>query len=269
MNSPDSRLNPERPQVVILCGGRGTRLREHTEGIPKPLVEIGGMPILWHLMKIYSEYGFRDFILCLGYKGDKIKDFFMNFHTRREGDFVLEVRNGQRQVQGMHYGLDDWRVSFVDTGLETNTGGRIKRIERYITGPTFFATYADGLASINLTSLLDFHATCGRIGTVTCVRPRSQFGIVTLDDTLVTGYEEKPLMTQWVSGGFFVFNREIFKYLADDDILERRPIEQLCADRQLAAYQFENYWACMDTYKDTQLLNDLWHSDSAPWKIWK
>lgn len=232
---------------MILCGGRGTRLREHTEEIPKPLVEIGGVPILWHLMKIYSEHGFRDFILCLGYKGDKIKDFFMNCSTQGNG----------------------WRVTFADTGLDTNTGGRIKRIEPHVTGPTFFATYADGLASIDLGNLLDFHFASGRIGTVTCVRPRSQFGIVTLEGDVVTQYEEKPVMSQWVSGGFFVFNREVFRYLGDDDILERQPIERLCADRQLAAYRLDRFWACMDTYKDTQLLNDLWSSDRAPWKIWQ
>ena len=144
------------------------------------------------------------------------------------------MRSGQRQVQGRPYGLDDWRISFVDTGLETNTGGRIKRVEHHVTGSTFFATYADGLASIDLTNLLNCHLASGRIGTVTCVRPRSQFGIVTLDGDMVTDYEEKPVMTQWVSGGFFVFNREMFNYLTDDDILERRPIEKLCADRQLA-----------------------------------
>jgi glucose-1-phosphate cytidylyltransferase len=260
---------PERrPQVVILCGGRGTRLREHTEAVPKPLVEIGGMPILWHLMKIYSEHGFCDFILCLGYKGNKIKDFFMNFHRRVDGDFVLDVRDGQPHVQGKSYALDDWRVTFVDTGLETNTGGRIKRVEPYLDGNTFFATYADGLADIDLAALLDFHRANGRIGTVTCVRPRSQFGIVTLDGDTVTQYEEKPVMTQWVSGGFFVFNRDIFQYLGDDDILERQPIERLCAEQQLAAYRLERFWACMDTYKDTQQLNDLWDSNRAPWKVW-
>lgn len=266
MNETERRA---RPQVVILCGGRGTRLREHTEAVPKPLVEIGGMPILWHLMKIYSQHGFRDFILCLGYKGDRIKDFFMNFNTRCEGDFVLEVTNGERHIHGQPYTLDDWRVTFVDTGLETNTGGRIKRIERYVTGPTFFATYADGLASVDLTGLLNFHHACGRIGTVTCVRPRSQFGIVSLDGDRVTRYEEKPLMTEWVSGGFFVFNREIFQHLGDDDILERQPIERLCESGQLAAYRLDSFWACMDTYKDTQVLNDLWHSDRAPWKVWQ
>jgi len=233
------------PQVIILCGGQGTRLREHTQSIPKALVEIGGRPILWHIMKLYAHYGFREFIVCLGYKGELIRAYFET-HT------------------------DQWSVTFVDTGAETQTGGRVLRVLPHVTGDTVFVTYGDGLANIDLSDLLRFHRRQGTATTITCVNPESPFGIVEIGaDQRVVRYQEKPRMDQWISGGFFVFERRAFSYLQGDaDILERRPFEQMAADGELSAYRFKDFWTCMDTYKDTQRLNALWESGQAPWKVW-
>ena len=269
MKRPSEPDTAQRPQVVILCGGKGTRLREHTELIPKPLVEIGGMPILWHIMKLYAHYGFRDFVLCLGYKGDSIKEFFMQWRAWKHCDFVLEFRDGQARVSSETDRPDGWTITFAEAGEDTNTGGRLKRVEPYVRTSPFFATYADGLADIDLTHLIEFHRAKGTVATVTCVLPRSQFGIVDIDsDDRIVRYDEKPVMDKWVSGGFFVFDRAIFSYLGEDDVLEREPFERLARDRQFSAYRFKGFWACMDTYKDTQMLNDAWRSQQAPWKVW-
>ena len=231
-------------QTVILCGGKGTRLREFTENLPKPLVEIGGKPILWHIMKIYSYYGFNDFILCLGYKGEMIKEYFRN--------------------------NSEWKITFVDTGQETYTGGRIKKIERYIDGGVFLVTYSDGLSNINLNELLNFHKSKKTIATITCVNPISQFGILEIDEQgIITMFKEKPLVNQWINGGFFVFNKEIFNYLSENDVLEKHPFERLANEKKISAYKFNGFWSCMDTYKDTQTLNELWDKGSAPWRIWR
>lgn len=233
-------------RTVILCGGEGTRLRELTESIPKPLVEIGGKPILWHIMKIYSYYGFNDFILCLGYKGNLIEEYFK--------------KNKE----------ENWNIIFADTGLKTNTGGRIKKIEKYIDDEIFLANYGDGLADINLNKLLSFHKRMNKIATITCVNPVSQFGIIKINDSnLITAFKEKPLLNQWINGGFFVFNKKIFDYLTGDDILEKRPFETLAKERQIVAYKFSGFWDCMDTFKDMQLLNELWQKENAPWKVWR
>ncbi|MDP7179740.1 MAG: sugar phosphate nucleotidyltransferase [Candidatus Woesearchaeota archaeon] len=229
-------------KTVILCGGEGTRLKELTEGIPKPLVEIGGKPILWHIMKIYSSFGFNDFVLCLGYKGEMIEDYFKN-------------------------NKEDWKIEFVDTGAKTNTGGRIKKVEEYVSG-RFLATYGDGLADIDLKGLVDFHDGKKKIATMTCVNPLSQFGVLDISDDLVMGFREKPPLNQWINGGFFVFEPKIFEYLTDDCVLEKEPFEKLAIDKQMAAYKFEKYWDCMDTFKDMQTMNKLWKDGSAPWKRW-
>ena len=232
-----------RPQVVILCGGQGMRLREHTESIPKPLVEIGGKPILWHLMKLYAHYGFDDFVLCVGYKGEQIREF-----VKRD---------------------NPWNVVAVETGQETNTGGRLKRVQPYVTSPTFFATYADGLASINLPELLAFHRRQATAATMTCVKPRTHYGLVDIGaGHRVTGYREKPQLETWVNGGFFVFEQAVFESIHDDETLEREPLERLMRAGQLSAYPFDGFWVCMDTYKDTQTLNQLWQSGKAEWKVW-
>lgn len=228
-------------KVVILCGGKGNRLRERTEYLPKPLIEIGGKPVLWHVMKIYASQGFNDFVLCLGYRGDKIKEYF-----RR---------------------CSRWNIVFAETGEDTNTGGRIKSIEKHIDSNNFFITYADGLANIDINKLLDFHYSHGKIASITVVNPRAGFGILKLNnENLVTEFEEKPLLNQWINGGFFVFNQSFFKYLTKDSILERQPLECLAKERQLVAYKHTGFWRCMDTYKDNLELNQLWQAGQAGWK---
>ncbi|MBI3036802.1 glucose-1-phosphate cytidylyltransferase [Candidatus Woesearchaeota archaeon] len=256
-------------KVVILCGGKGTRFREYPEEIPKPLAVIGGKPILWHLMKTYSHYGYKDFILCLGYKGDMIKKYFIE-EEWRASDFTMNLKNRQKQTLAAGE-EEDWNITFADTGLETNTGGRIKRIEKYIPqGEDFFATYGDGLANIDIRQLLEFHKKKGGIATITCLRPYSQFGIVEIDDnsSAVTSFKEKPRLDYWINGGFFVFKKEIFNYLGDNDVLEQKPFETLAAKKEIAAYKFEGFWQCMDTFKDYQSFNELWEK-GAPWKVWR
>jgi glucose-1-phosphate cytidylyltransferase len=232
--------------VVILCGGRGTRLREHTEAIPKPLVEIGGRPILWHVMRIYAEQGFRRFVLCLGYRGELIAEFV--------------------GADGLPAGLE---IECVDTGEATPTGGRIARVADRLRGRRFCATYADGVADIDLGALLDFHRGHGALATLTVVRPELQFGVARLDgDGRVVGFEEKPRFQGWINGGFFCFEHGVIDYLAEDSVLEREPFERLAADGELRAYRHSGFWDCMDTYQDAVLLNDLWAERRAPWKLW-
>ena len=255
-------------QVVILCGGKGTRLKEKTQYIPKALVEVGGQPILWHIMKGYASFGYTDFVLCLGYLGDNIRDYFRNNGTvlpqRRSAPSVAETIR-YRTARGQ-----TWQITCVDTGLETNTGGRIRRAAPLVEGETFFATYGDGVADLDLLTLLDFHRNHKRIATLTAVNPISQFGIVELDGRgVITAFQEKPRLKEWVNGGFFVFNRAVFDYLEDNSVLERDPFERLARERQIMAYQHHSFWACMDTYKDTMMLDSLWRSGQAPWKTWE
>jgi glucose-1-phosphate cytidylyltransferase len=232
--------------VVILCGGRGTRLREHSETIPKPLVEIGGRPILWHVIRIYAEQGFGRFLLCLGDRGQMIEEF---------------VRS-----EGLPAGLT---IECVDTGNDTPTGGRIALVGDRVHGDRFCATYADGVADVDLHSLLDFHGDHGALATLTVVRPELQFGVARLNGAgRVEGFVEKPRFDGWINGGFFCFERGVLDYLREDSVLEREPFERLAADGQLRAYQHIGFWDCLDTYKDAVLLNDLWNSGRAPWKSW-
>jgi glucose-1-phosphate cytidylyltransferase len=232
------------PTVVILCGGRGTRLQEHTHAIPKALVEIGGRPILWHVMQLYASHGFGDFVLCTGYLGDQVRDF-----ARAQAPAGARVR-------------------CIDTGLETPTGGRIALVADAL-GDTFCATYADGVADLDLRGLLRFHADHGALATMTVVRPALPFGVTELDGSgRVTGFQEKPRSAQWVNGGFFCFQPGVLARLREDSVLEREPLESLAAEGELRAYRHEGFWDCMDTYKDAILLNDLWASGAAPWKAW-
>lgn len=257
-------------KTVILCGGRGTRLGEHGKSLPKALIEIGGRPIIWHLLKLYSHYGYKDFILCLGYLGDEIKRYFLEHHWL-DNDFTLQMNSGgDYQLEKHQTGTDDWRITFVDTGVDTNTGGRIKQIEKYIgNDETFCATYGDGLSDLNLHDLVDFHQKQNYLATLTAVHPLSNFGIMKLDnDDSVVEFQEKPRMEEWINGGFFVFNRKVFEYLEESSVLEREPLERLANERQLIAYKHTGFWKCMDTYKDNMEFNQLWDSEKAAWKVW-
>jgi glucose-1-phosphate cytidylyltransferase len=232
--------------VVILCGGRGTRLSERTESIPKALVEIGARPILWHVIAIYAEQGFRRFLLLTGYKGERIEEWV------RRSSWPSGVE-----------------VSCLDTGLDTPTGGRIKLAQERIGEAPFSATYADGVADIDLSALVDFHREGSSQATMTVVRPELQFGVAELDDeNLVRGFHEKPRVDNWINGGFFCFDPGVFDYLSEGSVLEREPLERLAADGQLRAYRHRGFWDCMDTYKDAVLLNDLWDSGEPPWRVW-
>ena len=254
--------------VVVLCGGKGTRLREKTEEIPKPLVEIGGRPILWHVLKHYAHFGIQDFTLCLGYKGLKIKEYFLESDSWRSNNFALSRGDNGSEIKLLADTLERWNIAFIDTGLGTKTGGRIKKVEPYVEGDLFMATYADGVADIDIGDLLEFHRRHGRIATVTAVRPASQFGIMKLDeDGRVAEFMEKPRLNDWVNGGFFVFDRRFFSYLEEDSVLEREPFERLAMEGEIMAYRHEGYWACMDTYKDRTTLDGLWRNRPAPWEM--
>ncbi len=255
-------------KTVILCGGRGTRLGEHGASVPKALIEIGEQPVIWHLLKIYAHYGFDDFVLCLGFLSDKIKRFFIE-RQWLNADFTIDANSNQSLLE-MNKAFENWRVTFAETGLETNTGGRLKKVQKYLVGEeTFFVTYGDGLANINLDELLRFHKSHGKIATLTAVHPRTNFGIIKLDgENLVSEFHEKPVMNEWINGGFFVFNREIFDYLDENCILEREPLERLAQEKQLAAFPHEKFWKCVDTYKDNIEFNELWNEGKADWKVW-
>lgn len=231
-------------KAVILCGGRGTRLGESGRSVPKALINIGEKPIIWHLMSNYAHYGIRDFVLCLGFLGDEIR--------------VNPLLNST-----------DWNVTFVDTGLDTNTGGRLRQVADYLMGEdTFCVTYGDGLSDVNINSLTDFHRGHGRAATVTAIHPHSNFGIMDVaDDGRITAFREKPVLKEWINGGFFVFNQQIFDQLGENDVLEREPFERLSDTGEMMAYKHEGFWKCMDTFKDNLEFEQLW-SDGGPWKVW-
>lgn len=255
-------------KVAILCGGKGTRMREETEFRPKPMVEIGGRPLLWHIMNIYAHYGFKDFIICLGYKGNMIKQYFLNYEAMNN-DFTIQLGN-RASIQYHNHSEADWLVTLVDTGLEAQTGIRVKKIERYIDGDTFMLTYGDGLSDINISRLLDCHKSHGKIGTVTGVHPPSRFGELVMKDNKVEQFSEKPQnMKGLINGGFFVLNRAFFDYLDDDEgcILEKKPLEKLAADGELVVYPHEGFWQCVDTYRELEVLNDMWRKSNAPWRF--
>ncbi|HEY2511707.1 MAG TPA: glucose-1-phosphate cytidylyltransferase [Polyangiaceae bacterium] len=257
-------------KVVILCGGQGTRLREETEFRPKPLVEVGGRPILWHIMKLYAHYGLREFVLCLGYRGNMIKEYFLDYEAMNN-DFTIALGTQNRITYHDSHEEQDFQVTLTNTGLETMTGGRVKRTERFVTEPTFMVTYGDGLSNVDLNKLLAYHKSHGKLATVTTVRPTSRFGVVECEpDGRVGRFTEKPQIDGWTSAGYFVFDRRVFDYLEGDDcILERGPMERLAREGQLMAYKHDGFFFAMDTYREFALLNEMWRRQEAPWKVWR
>jgi len=254
-------------KVVILAGGLGTRLSEETEVKPKPMVEIGGMPILWHIIKIYSTQGFNEFIICLGYKGYIIKEYFANYFLHLS-DVTIELATGKINVHNCK--SEDIKLTLIDTGISTQTGGRIKRVSEYIGSETFMLTYGDGLADINIKDLLNFHKKNKKLATVTAVRPPGRFGSLILNNNEVLRFEEKPLGDgSWINGGFFVLEPEVLNYIKDDNTFwERGPMTKLALDGQLSAYKHLGFWKPMDTIRDKIELQNLWDGGKAPWKIW-
>ena len=254
-------------KVVILAGGFGTRLAEETEIKPKPMVEIGGRPILWHIMKHYAHHGFRDFYIALGYKGEVIKRYFMDYYTLT-GNMMINLSKGEVEVQNKE--CEDWTVHLIDTGLNTYTGGRVKRLEQWLKNETFMVTYGDGVCDIDLSDLVQFHRSHGRLATVTAVRPPARFGGLIFDGDLVAKFTEKPQIGEgWINGGFLVFEPGVFTYLKGDETsLEGDLLEQLATEGQLAAYRHDSFWQCMDHLRDVRLLERLWQSGKPPWKVW-
>jgi glucose-1-phosphate cytidylyltransferase len=256
-------------KVAILCGGVGTRLREETEFRPKPLVEVGGRPILWHIMKLYAHHGFRDFVLCLGYRGSMIKEYFLNYEAMNN-DFTICLGKESRLEYNDNHEEQNFRITLADTGLETMTGGRLRRVRKYLSDDCFMVTYGDGVSDVDIRGLVEFHKSHGRLATVTTFRPTSRFGILDINsDNQVQNFIEKPKSDAWASAGFFVFQREVLDYLDDDQcILEHQPLERLARERQLIAYHHDGFFYAMDTYREYQILNDLWKNGLAPWKVW-
>jgi glucose-1-phosphate cytidylyltransferase len=252
-------------KVVILCGGFGTRLSEETQIKPKPMVEIGGRPILWHIMKIYERYGYKDFLLALGYKGEIVMDYFLNYHAY-QSNLTIRLKTGDIEYTAPK--SEDWVVSLIDTGATSMTGGRLRRLKSMLQDQgTFMLTYGDGVSNIDISSLLAFHRAHGKIATVTSVRPPSRFGHLTIDGDKVGRFSEKPLANEgWINGGFFVFERGIFDYLdSDATVLEKIPLERLASEGQLMAYRHTGYWQAMDTLRDKHVLEEQWATGSPPW----
>ena len=252
-------------KVVLLAGGMGSRLSEETAVRPKPLVEIGGRPILWHIMQTYAASGYKEYVIALGYKGQQIKEYFLNYYNL-ERDISIQLRTGA--VTGTNGEREDWTVHLVDTGLHTQTGGRVKRLKDRLGDETFMLTYGDGVADIDIARLVDFHQAHGKLATITAVRPPARYGGLTFEGDRVTRFDEKPQLGEgWVSGGFFVLEPQVMDYIAGDDTLfEREPLERLAADGQLMAYKHTGFWQGMDTLRDVRLLEDLWQRGQAPWR---
>jgi glucose-1-phosphate cytidylyltransferase len=255
-------------KVVILAGGFGTRLQEETALKPKPMVEVGGRPLLWHIMHIYASYGYREFIVALGYKGEIIKNFFLNY-LYLSSDFSISLATGHVQVHDGH--VEDWSVHLVDTGSNTATGGRLKRLAPWLQDEPFMMTYGDGVANVCIADLVEFHERHGRLATVTAVRPPARFGGLTFEGDLVTSFEEKSALGEgWINGGFFVLQPEVLDYIEGDTTLwEHEPLERLALDRQLAAFRHTGFWHPMDTLRDVRFLETLWEQHHAPWKVWE
>jgi glucose-1-phosphate cytidylyltransferase len=256
-------------KVVILAGGFGTRLMEETVVKPKPMVEVGGRPIIWHIMNIYATYGFKEFIVALGYKGEVIKSYFLDQYYL-ENDFTINLSDGKKQVHDK--ASKDWIVHLIDTGIATQTSGRIKRLAKWIGNEPFMLTYGDGVANVDITQLIDYHKSRGKLATITAVRPPARFGALNFDgDNMhVNDFIEKPQMGEgWINGGFFVLEPAVLDYLGgDNEIFERAPLQNLANDNQLVAFKHDGFWQCMDTLRDVRLLEGMWEAGAAPWKVW-
>lgn len=254
-------------KVVVLAGGRGSRLSEETDAKPKPMVEIGGQPILWHIMKYYAHYGFKEFYIALGYKGDTIKRYFLEYNLLNSS-MTINLADGKVEPQAKE--REDWIVHLIDTGLDTNTGGRLRRLEPYLKDETFMMTYGDGLSNVDLRRLLEFHESHQRVATITAVRPPARFGALALNGDLVPRFVEKSQVSEgWINGGFFVFEPGLFKYLDDDSTsLEVDALEKIAADGQLVAFRHDDFWQPMDTLRDVRVLERAWQSGKPPWRVW-
>lgn len=255
-------------KVAILAGGLGTRLSEETAIKPKPMVEIGGRPILWHIMKIYASYGFREFVIALGYKGEVIKDYFLNYHHHNAHSLTIELKSGKISTYGQ--ASEDWTVHLLDTGYETQTGGRVKQVAEFIGNEPFMLTYGDGVSNVNIAGLVKFHQKHRKLATLTTVRPPARFGQIVFEGEQVTRFKEKPQIGEgWINGGFFVLQPEVVDYIEGSSTYwEREPLEQLAIQGQLVAFHHNDFWQCMDTVRDVQYLSKLWQENQAPWKLW-
>jgi len=261
----------KKPKVVILCGGEGTRLREETEYKPKPMVTVGGLPILWHIMKMYSHYGFNDFVLCLGYKSDMIKQFFLT-HELMHNDFTISLRNRKNDIVHHKDDAEDWNITFAETGLKAMTGSRIKKIEKYIDGDDFMLTYGDAVSDLDISKAFEFHKKQGTTGTLTAVHPHSRWGMVLPGEKgLVKQFVEKPVLFDFINGGFYSFRKDFFDFLSSDEgcVLETKPLEALVAKKQMSMHVHEGFWHAMDNYKDYLDLNKMWDEKKTPWKVWQ
>jgi glucose-1-phosphate cytidylyltransferase len=254
-------------KAVILAGGLGTRISEETQDRPKPLIEIGGMPILWHIMKTYSSHGITDFVICCGYKGYMIKEYFANYFLHMS-DVTFDMKNNKMSVH--RKSAESWNITLVDTGINTMTGGRLKRIQKYVDNETFCFTYGDGLANISISKLIEFHKNNNTLATVTAVQPPARFGALELNENKVVSFKEKPPGDgNWINGGYFVLEPLVFDYVKDDfTIWEKEPVENLSKNNQLSAYKHSGFWQPLDTLRDKNKLEDLWLTGNAPWKIW-
>jgi glucose-1-phosphate cytidylyltransferase len=254
-------------KVAILAGGFGTRLAEETEIKPKPMVEVGNRPILWHILKLYASHGFNDFFVALGYKGDAIKRYFLDYHTLN-GNVSIDFASGKTEFSETE--TENWKLNLIETGANSMTGGRIKRLEAFLKDETFMVTYGDGVSNVDLKKLLEFHHSHGKIATVTAVRPPARFGELLINEDSTAEFSEKPQTGEgWINGGFFVFEPKIFELLSgDESILEIDVLERLAKENQLAAYKHEGFWQCMDTLRDKKHLEAMWESGNPPWKVW-
>jgi len=256
-------------KVVLFCGGKGMRLREYSEDIPKPMVPIGYRPILWHVMKYYAHYGHKDFVLCLGYKGDVIKNYFLNYNECLSNDFILE--KGGKEIHLLHRDIEDWKITFADTGLTANIGQRLKAVQKYLNGEDeFLCNYSDGLSDLPLNDFIEDFRRRGKIASMVAVRPSYSFHVISEDETgAISGIQHLSKCGIWINGGYFIFRKEIFEYIREGEELVNEPFNRLIRDRSLIAYKYDGFWASMDTFKDKQLLEEMYSRGEAPWEIWK